>query len=136
MSSPAANSNDDAENQPDNVNGNASGVEVVVTSVDGGEFTLPLEAARLSELIRDSLNDDEEGGEDDGDGNPAAPAGQTTLGPFPLLRVGRIALEKVVDFLLHYHEEKMSPIPTPLGAGTFHEVSSFVRDVPPGFSRS
>ena len=32
-------------------------------------------------------------------------------------------LEKVVEFLKHYKEEKMKDIPTPLGGSSFNEVS-------------
>ena len=39
-----------------------------------------------------------------------------------ILRVSSECLQKVVEFLKHYHEEKMKEIPTPLGGSSFNEV--------------
>ena len=98
---------------PDKTSAKHATLVVKVKSVDDVEFELPLAAAKQSQLIRDSLPDDlEELDEDKVD----------TIEPIDLLRVGSRALEKVVAFLIHHHEEPMKEIPTPLQHNSFNEV--------------
>jgi hypothetical protein len=78
------------------------------------ECEIKFGAAKLSELIRDSVGDHD-------DDEPMS----TTEIDVP--RVKGDCLEKVVDFLKHYEEEPMKEIPTPLGGSTFNEVrTSFI----------
>lgn len=69
------------------------------------EFELPVKAAMVSELVKDSIeNEDDET--------------QTV----DVIRVSTDCLSKVVDFLKHNDEEQMLEIPTPLNGNTFEEV--------------
>ena len=72
-------------------------------------FEVPFAAAKISDLIRDAAGDEEQEGE--------LPM------EIEITRVKGDCLEKVVDFMKHYHQEKMKEIPTPLGGSTFNEVS-------------
>jgi S-phase kinase-associated protein 1 len=73
-------------------------------------FEVMYGAARISELVRDSV-----GGIDD-DEESEMPL------EVDVLRVKGDCLEKVVDFMKHFNEEKMKEIPTPLGGSSFNEV--------------
>jgi len=96
---------------------------VTLVSADGQRFELTAEAAKNAQLVRRSLNLG--GDEDEDDDEPPDP-----LQSLDLLRVSGRALDKVVDFLKHYDQEKMMEIPQPLGANTFNEVSyRFVVDL-------
>jgi Skp1 family, tetramerisation domain len=88
---------------------NASGLVVTLKSLDDFSFELPLEAARLSDLCKNSIPEDLEE--------------VTSIEPIELLRVGQRALEKIVAFLKHHHEEPLIAIPDPLPHATFDEVS-------------
>ena len=80
---------------------------IKLKSKDEQVFELPAEAAEISDLVKDSLGDSD----DD---------------VIEILRVSSECLQKVVEFLKHYHEEKMKEIPTPLGGSSFNEVCSIV----------
>ena len=75
---------------------------VTLVSRDDQKFELPLNAARLSEMVNNALNLD--AGEDDNE--------DEDLRPVEILRVTAECLEKVVDFLKHYNEDKMTDIPS------------------------
>lgn len=77
-------------------------------------FELPYEAAMISDLVRDALAADEDDDDDD-DEEPSAREVE-------VLRVKGPCLAKVVDFMKHFHVEKMKEIPTPLGGASFNEV--------------
>lgn len=74
------------------------------------EFDISFGAAKLSELIKDSVGEDFE--EDD------------VVPEIDVPRVKGDCLAKVVDFMKHYKEEPMKEIPTPLGGSSFNEVST------------
>ena len=76
---------------------------IKLKSKDDKVFELPADAAQISDLVKDSLGDSEDE-------------------IIEILRVSSETLEKVVEFLKHYKEEKMKEIPTPLGGSTFDEV--------------
>jgi hypothetical protein len=76
---------------------------IKLKSKDEQVFELPADAAQISDLVKDSLGDSEDE-------------------IIEILRVGSECLEKVVAFLVHYKEEKMKEIPTPLGGSSFNEV--------------
>ena len=71
------------------------------------EFEIAARAAKLSELVSDSL------GEGDDDAEPVI----DLLG-----RVSTDTLEKTVEIMNHYFEEQMNDIPTPLGGSSFNEI--------------
>lgn len=73
-------------------------------SKDDKVFELPESAANLSELVQDSPREEE---------------GPTEI---EIARVNSPCLQKVVEFLKHYDEEKMKDVPTPLGGSSFNEV--------------
>jgi hypothetical protein len=73
------------------------------------EFEISYGAAKLSELIKDSVGEDFE--EDD------------AMPEIDVPRVKGDCLEKVVDFMKHYNYEPMKEIPTPLGGSSFNEVN-------------
>mmetsp|Transcript_5467 Transcript_5467/g.8028 ORF Transcript_5467/g.8028 Transcript_5467/m.8028 type:complete len:164 (-) Transcript_5467:208-699(-) len=75
---------------------------VILKSKDGGSIEIPYEAAKLSELVRDSVEEDER--------------------EVQVLRVSTDCLAKVVEFLKHHVEEPMVAIPTPLGGSSFEEI--------------
>jgi hypothetical protein len=87
---------------------------VILRSSEGREFTLPMTAAKLAELVNDSLPEDD----DDDD------CGATTaeFKKVDLIRVSGDCLAKVVEFMQHYDEDPMKDIPTPLGGTSFDEV--------------
>jgi S-phase kinase-associated protein 1 len=76
-------------------------------------FEVTYGAARISELVRDSV-----GGTIEDDEESELPL------EVDVLRVKGDCLERVVDFMKHFNEEKMKEIPTPLGGSSFNEVSS------------
>lgn len=76
-------------------------------SSDGKVFELTESSAEISELLKDSPRE-----EDD------------EVTEIDIVRVASPCLEKVVEFMKHYDEEKMKEIPTPLGGSTFNEVGS------------
>eukprot|EP00541_Cyclophora_tenuis_P015419 CAMPEP_0116551230 /NCGR_PEP_ID=MMETSP0397-20121206/5851_1 /TAXON_ID=216820 /ORGANISM="Cyclophora tenuis, Strain ECT3854" /LENGTH=158 /DNA_ID=CAMNT_0004076117 /DNA_START=58 /DNA_END=531 /DNA_ORIENTATION=+ len=75
---------------------------VTLKSKDGKDFTVPSKAASLSQLVRDSMEDDSDA--------------------INVMRVDSTCLEKVVEFLVHHDEEAMKEIPTPLGGNKFEEI--------------
>jgi hypothetical protein len=77
------------------------------------EFEISYGAAKLSELIKDSVGEDFE--EDD------------AMPEIDVPRVKGDCLEKVVDFMKHYNVEPMKEIPTPLGGSSFNEVCEIFR---------
>jgi hypothetical protein len=72
-------------------------------------FEVSMAAASISEMIRDAVQDDDD----------------AEFHEVDVPRVKGDCLGKVVDFMKHYHEEKMKEIPTPLGGSTFEEVGCF-----------
>lgn len=76
-----------------------------LVSKDGDVFELSERAANLSELIQDSPREEDE-----------------EVTKLDIARVNSACLKKVVEFLKHYDEEKMTDIPTPLGGSSFNEV--------------
>lgn len=88
---------------------------VTLVAKDGQKFTLPLEAARKSELVANALG----GGDNDDDGNDDQDNNEER--EVELVNVMGSCLEKVVEFLKHYNEEPMKEIPMPLPANSFNE---------------
>jgi len=74
-------------------------------SNDGKVFEITEKEGSISELIRDAT----EGNEDD-------------VTEIEISRVNSECLEKVVNFMKHYAQEKMKEVPTPLGGSSFNEV--------------
>ena len=75
-------------------------------SKDEKVFEITERAASISELISDSPREDDD-----------------EVTEIEIARVNSDCLEKVVEYMKHYDEEKMKEIPTPLGGSTFNEVS-------------
>ena len=82
---------------------------ITLVSSDDQSFELAEEAAVLSKLVENTLDDDE-------DEDESAPE------PIHLPRVSSACLTQVVSFLNHHVEEPMTEIPIPLGGRTFAEV--------------
>jgi hypothetical protein len=81
------------------------GNEIIhLKSSDDKVFEVTEHAAKISELVEDSPRE-----EDD-------------VTEIHIARVRSPCLEKVVEFMKHYDQEKMKEIPTPLGGATFNEV--------------
>lgn len=91
-----------------------SGVNVTLESIDDQKFTIPVEAAIQSHMIKTAINWEDHEGEE----RP------TSYEPVPLLRVGGPTLAKVVDFMNQYIKEPMNEIETPLAGNSFEEVRS------------
>eukprot|EP00566_Odontella_aurita_P026471 CAMPEP_0113542190 /NCGR_PEP_ID=MMETSP0015_2-20120614/9465_1 /TAXON_ID=2838 /ORGANISM="Odontella" /LENGTH=177 /DNA_ID=CAMNT_0000442211 /DNA_START=308 /DNA_END=838 /DNA_ORIENTATION=- /assembly_acc=CAM_ASM_000160 len=85
---------------------------VKLRSKDGDEFELSAKAAKLSALIKTSIECDEED-EDEDDQEPIV---------VDMLKVESSCLEKVVEFLEHHSEDPMDAIETPLNGNTLDEV--------------
>ena len=77
---------------------------VTLRSKDGVEYQLSVDAARLSELVKEVLSD-----------------GDDTV-VVDVLRVDSIVLGEVVKFLKHYKEESMNEILIPLEGNSFTEI--------------
>ena len=101
--------------------GDNDDVFVELVSLDDKHFQIPVAAAKHAKLVRRSL-----GGDDDDDDDNFEIVGSKTV---DLLRVRGEALQRVVDFLNHYHTQPMREIPTPLGSHSFDEVGSTRLDV-------
>eukprot|EP00543_Licmophora_paradoxa_P008406 CAMPEP_0202442978 /NCGR_PEP_ID=MMETSP1360-20130828/2340_1 /ASSEMBLY_ACC=CAM_ASM_000848 /TAXON_ID=515479 /ORGANISM="Licmophora paradoxa, Strain CCMP2313" /LENGTH=165 /DNA_ID=CAMNT_0049058531 /DNA_START=84 /DNA_END=581 /DNA_ORIENTATION=- len=76
---------------------------VTLVSKDYQEFEIDFKAGKISNLIREAFNEDPDQ-------------------PVNVLRVNAACLEKVVEFLNHYHDDPMREIPTPLGGTVFNEI--------------
>lgn len=85
---------------------------VKLVSLDDCSFELPVKAAILSNLVKDmgDSGDNDNSNNDDDDGDGAIEFRE----PIDLVRVRGEVLEKVVDFLKHYHQEPMLEIQVPL----------------------
>ena len=90
------------------------GRTVKLVSRDDVEFVLPLEAAKESRFVANSLSLDDDSPEEN----------ESDL-RVDVIRVSGGCLEKVVDFLTHYKEEPMAEITMPLPGPTFEDVSVF-----------
>ena len=115
---------------------------VTLVSLDDHKFTLPVDAAKESEMVSNALGlgDDEEdddddnekeddNGNDDDDGdnknknkNNDNNNNNKETKSVDLLKVTSRCLEQVVEFLKHHYEEKMNEIPMPLPGNNFDEV--------------
>jgi hypothetical protein len=97
--------------------GLADGAKRVVTleSKEGQRFELLFEAAIQSELLRDTLQVQDEPDED-ADETPSVDA------PLRLERVNGACLKKIVDFLKYHHTTPLKEIEHPLPADTFDLV--------------
>jgi Skp1 family, tetramerisation domain len=82
---------------------------VILRSSDETEFILPMEAAKVAELVREALPEEDE----DPQGN---------IQKVDLIRVSTECLAKVVEFMKHHDQDPMKEIPTPLGGTAFDEV--------------
>jgi hypothetical protein len=87
-----------------------------VRSADDVEFEIPIAAAKLSGLLRDSLPEDI-----DEDSGP----GIENMDPIDIARVGKNALGMVIEFLKHHCTEPFPEIPTPMQSQTFDDVRFF-----------
>lgn len=95
---------------------------VTLVSLDDHRYTLPVEAAALSEMVSNALGlgDDADGDDDDDEDEENQ---DTTPKSVDLLKVTSRCLEKVVEFMKHHQQEKMNEIPMPLPGNNFDEVS-------------
>lgn len=73
--------------------------KVILTSSDGRSFELSAKVAKLSQLVNEMIESDDDDGE------------ALTI---PLLNVNSDILQQVVSFCEHYHVEKMNEIKIPL----------------------
>ena len=81
------------------------------------EFKVPIEAAMISDLVRNSLP----GGDDDDDDDAVDVEGPLVV---DIMRVKKDCLAKVVDFMQRYVRDPMIEIATPLNGDTFEQVRS------------
>lgn len=81
---------------------------VTLQSSDGFDFEVPVAEARISDLVMDSVGD-----EDD----------DPPTGPISILRVKKQCLGKVIEYMEHYYDEPMNPIQSPIIGNAFDEVS-------------
>ena len=76
---------------------------VILRSQDGDTYEIPASAARLSQLVKTTIecNSDDDDEEEDN---------ENILEPIDLPKVGSNCLERVVNFCIHYENEPMLPI--------------------------
>lgn len=80
---------------------------VNLVSKEGDTFEVPLAVAKMSELVKTMI--DEEEGEDD-------------VQEIPLTNVKATVLQKVIDFCAHHKDDKMNEIEKPLKSPNMAEV--------------
>lgn len=83
-------------------------------SREGDAFEVPRHIAILSQLIKDTFEDDDE--DDDGEEE------ETEIKEMSLPNVSKDVLEKVIEYCTHYHEEPMASIQTPLKSTKLDEL--------------
>mmetsp|Transcript_22235 Transcript_22235/g.45007 ORF Transcript_22235/g.45007 Transcript_22235/m.45007 type:complete len:172 (-) Transcript_22235:314-829(-) len=83
---------------------------VKLISREGDAYELPAEAAKLSKLVKDAI--DCENDDDDEEG----------VGEVVIAKVKSDCLRKVVEFLKHYAEDPMTEIESPLKGETILEI--------------
>jgi len=83
------------------------GKNVRLVSVEGESYEVPLDVAKMSELVKNMIDDDQD--EDEAQ-------------EIPLPNVKSQILAKVIDFLNHYKTEAMTDIEKPLKSANMHEV--------------
>lgn len=84
---------------------------IALVSRNGQKFQVPKAAAVLSGFIKDTLDIDDEDEE---------PENYQSV---HVLRVNGDCLQKVVDFLVHYHQDPIPEISQPLVGNSLHEVN-------------
>jgi S-phase kinase-associated protein 1 len=82
---------------------------ISLMSKEGDAFPVPVGVAKMSELVKSMIDED-----DDGDGDN----GQE----IPLPNVKATVLKKVIEFCTHYNTEPMSEIEKPLKSSTMSQV--------------
>jgi S-phase kinase-associated protein 1 len=89
-------------------------------SKEGKEFVVPTGVAFLSNLVKETIpeNNDDEDDEDDEN----KPEGEKATHEVPLPNVATDILEKVVAFCTHYKMEEMTPIQTPLKSNKLDDL--------------
>jgi hypothetical protein len=97
---------------------NFGGRTVTLVSVDAQTFVVPVKAAFLSKMIRRTLGGDDDDGEDED-----AIVLPEVIEPVDLVRVRSGALQRIVDFMIHFQTEPLKEIQSPLGTTTFDEAS-------------
>jgi S-phase kinase-associated protein 1 len=86
-----------------------------LVSKEGEIYEVPRAAASLSQLVKDTLGNEE--AEDDDDG--VASGGNPDI---PMPNVSADVLRKVIEYCKHYQEEEMRPIQTPLTSNKLEEM--------------
>jgi S-phase kinase-associated protein 1 len=69
-----------------------------LVSQEGEAFEIPIEVAQLSGLVKNVLTGEADAGEN------------VDMPEIPLPQVNTIILQKMIDFLKHYHEQPMDEI--------------------------
>mmetsp|Transcript_12194 Transcript_12194/g.22148 ORF Transcript_12194/g.22148 Transcript_12194/m.22148 type:complete len:170 (-) Transcript_12194:282-791(-) len=82
---------------------------VNLISKEGETFEVPLAVAKMSELVK-TMIDDEDGDDED------------ETAEIPLPNVKAEVLKKVIEFCKHHHEDPMTEIEKPLKSATMAEV--------------
>ena len=80
-------------------------------SKEGETFEVPMEVAKMSQLVAETYDDDDD--DDDEDASPR---------DIPLPNVRSEVLVKVIEYCKHYQEEKMTAIQTPLRSNHLDEL--------------
>ena len=75
-------------------------------SQEGESFSVPIPVAKLSELVKSTIDEDEdEGGQE-----------------IPIPNVKAAVLSKVLEYCTHYQQEEMTPIETPLNSSNIEDL--------------
>ena len=84
-------------------------------SKEGDTFDVPIEIAKLSTLVSETLGSDETTENDDADSEEEAIE-------IPLPNVRTQVLAKVIEYCTHFNSEPMTPITTPLKSTRIEEI--------------
>jgi S-phase kinase-associated protein 1 len=78
---------------------------ITQTSKEGESFTVSVEVAKLSQLVKDTMDDDDTAGDE-----------------IKLPNVRASVLTKVIEYCEHYKTEEMTPITTPLKSSKLEDL--------------
>ncbi|EED88404.1 hypothetical protein THAPSDRAFT_10077 [Thalassiosira pseudonana CCMP1335] len=84
---------------------------VKLVSKEGDTFEVPIEVAKLSNLVVTTLGEEDDYDDDD-----------DNMVEIPLPNVKSSVLAKVIEYCTHYNQDPMTPITTPLKSNRIEEI--------------
>ena len=90
---------------------------IIQVSKEGDTFDVPIEIAKLSTLVAETLGSDDQDTTNDNDDDDDEEAIE-----IPLPNVRTQVLAKVIEYCTHFRQEPMTPITTPLKSTRIEEI--------------